>query len=107
MVDIFNINIDIENMLEMHEVVIEVYIENRLTNRQELKAPKDMLIANFVQTAKQMKYDQRPIKLKMIRQESIWDEFEQRRKTLNNEIELSNDAMIAWEESKNSGDSNE
>lgn len=103
----FNINIDIEDMLEMHEVVIEVYIEDKLTNRQELKAPKDMLIANFVQTAKQMKYDKRPIKLKMIRQETIWDEFEQKRKTLNNEIELKNDAMIAWEESKNSGDNNE
>ena len=103
----FNINIDIEDMLEMHDVIIEVYIEGKLTNRQQIKAPRDMLIANFVQTAKQMKYDQRPIKLKMIRQESIWDEFEQRRKTLNNEIELKNDAMIAWEESKNSGDSNE
>jgi hypothetical protein len=43
----------------------------------------------------------------MIRQESIWDEFEQRRKTLNNEIELSNDAMIAWEENKKGGDNNE
>lgn len=103
----FNINIDIEDMLEMHDVVIEVYIENKLTNRQELRAPRDMLIANFVQTAKQMKYDKRPIKLKMIRQESIWDEFEQRRKILNNEIELSNDAMIAWEENKKGGDNNE
>lgn len=103
----FNINIDIEDMLEMHDVIIEVYIEDKLTNRQEIKAPKDMLIANFVQTAKQMRYDKRPIKLKMIRQETIWDDIEQRHKTLNNEIELNNDAMIAWEESKNSGDSNE
>ena len=35
-------------MLEMHDVAIEVYIEDKLTNRQEIKAPKDMLIANFV-----------------------------------------------------------
>ena len=94
-------------MFEMHDVIIEVYIEDKLTNRQELRAPKDMLIANFVQTAKQMRYDKRPIMLKMIRQESIWDEFEQRRKTLNNEIELKNDAMIACEESKKSGDNSE
>lgn len=91
----------------MHDVAIEVYIEDKLTNRQEIKAPKDMLIANFVQTAKQMKYDKRPIKLKMIRQETIWDNIEQRHKTLNNEIELSNDAMIAWEENKNGGSNNE
>ena len=54
-----------------------------------------------------MKYDKRPIKLKMIRQETIWDNIEQRHKTLNNEIELSNDAMIAWEENKNGGSNNE
>lgn len=97
---IYIFNIDIEGMLEMHEVIIEVYIEDKLTNRQQLQAPKEMLIANFLQTAKQMKNDQRPIKLKMIRPEIIWDKFEQRQKILNNEIELNNNAMIVWEESK-------
>ena len=85
-------------MIEMHEVIIEVYIEDKLTNRQQMHAPKELLIANFVQTAKQMKNDQRPIKLKMIRPEIIWDKFEQRQKVLNNEIELNNNAMTAWEE---------
>lgn len=87
-----------DDMLEMHEVVIEVYIEDKLTNRQQMKAPKEMLIANFVQTAKQMKVDRRPIKLKMIRPELIWDNIEQKQKTLYNELELNNDAMIAWQE---------
>lgn len=82
----------------MHEVIIEVYIEDKLTNRQQMHAPKELLIANFVQTAKQMKNDQRPIKLKMIRPEIIWDEFEQKQKIINNEIELSNNAMVAWKE---------
>ena len=85
-------------MLEMHEVIIEVYIEDKLTSRRQMQAPKQMLIANFIQTAKQMKNDPRPIKFKMIRPELIWDEFEQKQKILNNEIELSNDAMVAWEE---------
>lgn len=83
----------------MHEVIIEVYIEDKLTNRQHMNAPKDILIANFIQTAKQMKVDSRPIKLKMIRPEVIWDEFEKQQKIINNEIELSNNAMMAWEES--------
>lgn len=82
----------------MHEVIFEVYIEDKLTNRQQMNAPKEMLIANFVNTAKQMKTDGRPIKFKMIRPEVIWDEFEQRQKVLNNEIELKNDAMVVWEE---------
>ena len=62
-----------------------------------MKAPKEMLIANFIQTAKQMANDQRPIKFKMIRPELIWDEFEQKQKILNNEIELDNMAMTAWQ----------
>ena len=65
-----------------------------------MQAPKEMLIANFLQTAKQIQVDRRPIKIKMIRQEEIWDKFEQRRRTLNYEIELSNNAMVAWQENK-------
>lgn len=62
-----------------------------------MKAPKDMLIANFVETAKQIKEDQRPIKIKMIRPYTIWDEFEKQYKTLNNEVSLNNSAMDLWE----------
>ena len=87
-------------MLEMHEVIFEVYIEDKLTNRQQMQAPKEMLIANFLQTAKQIKNDRRPIKIKMIRPEVIWDNFEQKQKILNNEIELSNSAMTIWEDTK-------
>lgn len=98
MVYIFHINI--EDMLEMHNVIFEVYIEDKLTNRQQMQAPKEMLIANFLQTAKQIQNDQRPIKIKMIKPEVIWDNFEQKQKILNNEIELSNNAMVAWEGAK-------
>ena len=65
-----------------------------------MQAPKEMLIANFLQTAKQIKNDRRPIKIKMIRPEVIWDNFEQKQKILNNEIELSNSAMTIWEDTK-------
>ena len=89
------------DIFETHEVTIEVYIEDKLTNRQQMQAPKEILIANFLQTAKQIQADQRPIKIKMIRPEEIWDKFEQRRRVLNNEIALSNNAMVAWEANKN------
>ena len=89
------------DMFETHEVTIEVYIEDKLTNRQQMQAPKEILIANFLQTAKQMQADRRPIKLKMIRPEEIWDKFEQRQRIINNEIVLSNNAMVAWEANKN------
>ena len=98
MVKIFHINMD--DMFEMHNVIFEVYIEDNLTNRQRIQAPKEMLIVNFLQTAQQIQADQRPIKIKMIRQEEIWDNFEQKHRTVNYEIELSNNAMVAWQESK-------
>ena len=84
----------------MYEVTFEVYIEGKLTNRQQMQAPKEMLMANFLQTAKQIQNDSRPIKIKMIRQEVIWDNFEQKQKVLNNEIELSNSAMTTQKENK-------
>lgn len=65
-----------------------------------MQAPKEMIMINFIQTAKQIQNDQRPIKVKVIRQEVIWDNFEQKQKVLNNEIELSNNAMTAWEGTK-------
>lgn len=101
MVNIININIeDIEDQLGIYEVIFEVYIKDKLTNRQAMKAPKDMLIMNFIETAKQIKNDQRPIKIKMIRPYTIWDEFEKQQKILNNEISLNNNAMDLWEEGK-------
>ena len=89
------------DIFEAYDVTFEVYIEDKLTNRQQMQAPKEMLIANFLQTAKQIQADRRPIKIKMIRPEEIWDKFEQRRRVLNNEIALSNNAMVAWEANKN------
>lgn len=90
-----------DDIFEPYDVIFEVYIEDKLTNRQQMQAPKEMLIANFLQTAKQIQADRRPIKIKMIRPEEIWDKFEQRRRILNNEITLSNNAMVAWEANKN------
>lgn len=92
--------VNVEDMLEMHEVIFEIYIEDKLVNKQQIQAPKEALIINFIQTAKQIQNDQRPIRIKMIRPEVIWDEFEKAQKVLNNEIELSNNAMTAWEESR-------
>lgn len=85
------------DVFEMYEVVFEVYMEDKLINRQQMQAPKEILMINFVQTAEQIKNDSRPIKLKMIRQEVVWDEFESKEKILNCKIELNNNAMDAWE----------
>ena len=89
-----------EDMFESYDVTFEVYIEDKLANKQTIQAPKEMLIANFLQTVKQIQNDNRPIKIKMIRQDIIYDNFEKKEKSLNNEICFSNNAMIAWEDKK-------
>lgn len=86
-----------EDMLEIHEVIFEIYIRNKLANKQTMQAPKDMLIANFMQVVQQISNDRRPMKIKMIKPETIWDRFENKQKILNNEVSFSNNAMISFE----------
>jgi hypothetical protein len=88
-------------MFDIYEVMFEVYVEDRLTNKQVMQAPKEMIIINFVQLAEQIKKDKRPIMIKLIRPYTFWDNFEQKQKTINNEIALSNNAMDSWRENKN------
>ena len=90
----------VNNMLEIYEVAFEIYIEDKLVKRQVLQAPKEMLIANFLQAAKQIRGDQRPMKIRMMNQCVIWDNFEKKGKVLDNEISASNEAMIIWEENR-------
>ena len=77
-------------MFEIYETTFEVWVGNELINKQIMQAPKEILIANFINTAKQIKNDSRPIKLKMIVPEVIWDEFEKKQKILNNGVEVIN-----------------
>ena len=83
---------------EFYEVTFEIYIADKLAGQQIMQAPQEILILNFIQTAKQIQNDQRPMKIRMLRPDVIWDNFENRQKVLNNEVSASNNAMIAWEE---------
>lgn len=87
-------------MFDMFEVTFEIYVEDKLVNRQITKAPKEFLIMNFFQTMEQLGQDQRPMKLRIYRPEVIWDKFEKKQKTINHEVAFINNAMIAWEEDK-------
>jgi hypothetical protein len=58
-----------------------------------MQAPKVIVIGQFVHMAQMIKNDTRPMCIKMIRPEIIWDPFEGKQKTINNAIVLSNNAM--------------
>lgn len=88
------------NMFETYEVTFEIYIEDKMVNKQSMQAPKEILMANFIQTVNQIAQDRRPMKIRMSRPEVIWDEFENKQKVLENEVIFGNNAMIAWEENK-------
>lgn len=95
----FNINM---NMFESYDVVFEVYVEDKSTNKQTMQAPKEILIMNFIQTMKQIGNDRRAIKLKMSRKETIWDNFDNKEKILDNEIEFMNNSYVSWQEKNKS-----
>ncbi len=86
------------NMFETYEVTFEIYIEDKMVNKQTMQAPKEILMANFIQTVNQIAQDRRPMKIRMSRPEVIWDNFENEEKVLTNEVIFGNNAMIAWEE---------
>ena len=88
------------NMFEMHEVTFEIYAEDKLINKQTMQAPKEILMANFMQLSQQIGNDSRPMKIKMIKPTIIYDKFENKEKELDTNAEFKNNAMIAWEDSK-------
>lgn len=92
------------DMFETYDVTFEVYVEDKLVNKQAMQAPKEILMANFIQTVNQIARDKRPMKIRMSRQEIIWDKFEKKERALENEVIFGNNAMIVWEENKQKGD---
>lgn len=81
--------------MDIYEVMFEIKVKDEGFRRQTMIAPEDVLILHFLQLAKQIRDDPRPIQIRMIRQEIIWDQFEQKQNVLNNEIVLSNNAWTA------------
>lgn len=92
------------NMFETYEVTLEVYIADKLVQKQTMQAPKEIIIANFMQLAQQIQNDSRPMKIRVVRPEVIWDNFENKERVLDNEVVASNNAMVAYEEDKQKGD---
>lgn len=85
---------------ETYKVDFEIYLEDKLIQTQSAEAPKEMLMATFVQTMQQIAQDKRAMQLKMRVPIIIYDNFEKKQKTLNNEILFKNNAMISFEENK-------
>ena len=80
---------------DISEMTYEIYIGDQLVNRETIQAPFMIHKSQYLNLIQQVANDTRPMKFKIIKQEQIWDSFEQKTKILNNYIEFSNNAMVA------------
>lgn len=75
---------------EPMDVVFEQYIGNALVNSQQLSAPPEVLQAQFMQLVQQVASQSHPMKIRMVRWEDVWDEFEGKWKKLELDIKFKN-----------------
>lgn len=80
--------------MDIYEASIEVYLGDKLIQKQSMKSPRIILEQQFMSLVEQVSNDERPIRIKMTVPDIIWDTFEQKTKTLNNYIEFYNKGDI-------------
>ena len=82
----FNMGMD----MGIHEAILEVYLGDKLIQKQSMSAPHMILKSQFMNLVEQVANDDRPIRIKMIKPETIFDQFEQKNKVLYNYVEFNN-----------------
>lgn len=75
---------------EPMEVLLEQYIGNACVSRQQLSAPPEFLQAQFLQLIQQVARQSQPMKIRMVRYENIWNEFDNEWKRLEWSVEFKN-----------------
>lgn len=86
------INIDMSPV----SMTYEVYEGEKLLDRQFSQTSLIFHRSQFARTCEQIARDPRPLKFKLIGPpDSIWDQFEQKRKSIENYIEFKNNAYLA------------
>lgn len=74
-------------------VTLEQYIGNALVNSQQLSAPPEILQAQFMQLVQQVARQSQPMKIRMVRWEDVWSQFDQEWKKIECYVEFQN-----WED---------
>lgn len=78
---------------ETYQVIIETYIGNQCIQRQPLNAPEQVLKMQFMGLMQQIVQENRPMRVKMIVSDVIWDNYEKKQKVLENYVEFRNKLM--------------
>ena len=74
-------------------VLLEQYIGNACISRQKLSAPPEILQAQFMQLVQQLASQSQPKKIRMVRWEDVWSQFDKEWKKLELEVVFQN-----WED---------
>lgn len=80
-------NFGFENNME--ECMIEIKLGNQI-QRQRMKATPEMIQMQFMQVLQEVGHSDQPIKIKLIKEENIWNQFSKNFKTLENYIQFAN-----------------
>ena len=78
---------------EPMEVLLEQYIGNACVSRQKVSAPPEILQVQFMQLAEQVASQSQPMKIRIVRYENIWSQFDQEWKKLELDVMFQN-----WED---------
>lgn len=63
-------------------VTLQQYVGNALVHSQQLSAPPEILQVQFMQLAEQVASQFQPMKIRMVRYENIWSQFDKEWKKL-------------------------
>ena len=77
-------------------VTLEQYIGNALVHSQQLSAPPEILQAQFMQLVQQVASQSQPMKIRMVRWEDAWNQFDGEWERLELDIVFQN-----WEDDTN------
>lgn len=87
-------------MFHIHDDIVqmtyELYVDEKLAQKQIQAMPVFMHKQVFMDTVRNLCNDSAPVRLKITQpQEVVWDQFEQKHKTIINYLEYKNTAYLA------------
>lgn len=85
------INFGFEDNLEIY--ILEIKMGNNI-QRQQLQGTSDMMQLQFMQLVREVGNTNQPIRLRIIKQEEIWNQYSQNRKILENYIQFANKSYM-------------
>ena len=72
------------------DVLLEQYVGNACVSRQKVSAPPEILQVQFMQLVKQVASQSQPMKIRMVRYEDVWSQFDNEWKKLELDVMFQN-----------------